>query len=76
MSELLGTLYNFLFRAGLKEMASLIGNFASRRRAELWALEEAYYEYGYVEYGAKEAEACIKLAKDLLELLEEVRRYV
>ena len=76
LSELLGVLRRFLDEAGLEKETETVASFALARRKQLWMLEEAYYRgrYGLVEYVRSEAETCIRVARELLELLSGVRR--
>ena len=73
---LLGMLRDSLLKAGLVKAAERIDEFVRANRVLLSALEDAYTlaRYGHMEYEQEIVSKLVRLAKNLLGLLEEVER--
>ncbi len=72
--ELLGILASALLEEGLDEEARLLLDYVRRHRQELAELAEAHTRttYSVFEYGKRETELLLRIAKDVLKLLREV----
>jgi HEPN domain-containing protein len=74
LRELLGFLAQYLRKSGYEEQSERIRRFVDEYRAELALAEEAYIggRYGEVDYDQKDVEALVKVADELIRLLDEV----
>ena len=74
LRELLGFLAQYLRKSGYEERSERIRRFVYEYRAELALAEEAYIggRYGEVDYDQKDVEALVKVADELIRLLDEV----
>ncbi|MEB2837341.1 MAG: HEPN domain-containing protein [Desulfurococcales archaeon] len=76
LGEFLGLLHRALEEGGLEGPAGLLVDLVRGRRRDTWLLSDSYYRgrYGCVDYTADEADRCIGAAREVLRLVEEVRR--
>ena len=74
LRELLGAMSRHLSGLGREDLAGRVSAFAREHRAGLSRLEEAYVAGRYLarEFEREEAEECVRLARELLALVEEL----
>jgi len=74
LRELLGILVSALVEAGFEEEAKELMEYIRRHRRELVELTEAHTRavYGLVEYGRREAEILLKIAKNIIDALRDL----
>ncbi len=73
---LVGLLAAALMEEGLEDLAREVTEYARKHRLELAALSDAHTRavYGLAEYGEREAGLLLKIAEQLVELLEGLER--
>ena len=76
--ELLGILASALLEEGLEEYSSTIIDFVRKHRRELAELTDAHTRatYGLFEYGRKEAETLLRVAKNIIDFLKRLEEKI
>ncbi len=76
--ELLGLLASALLEEGLEEYSKRITDYIRRHRRELAELADAHTKatYGLFEYGRKEAETLLRIAKNIVEELKRIEEEI
>jgi len=78
LRELLAILVKMLEKNGFNDVANSVLDFVDRYRRVLILAEEAYTmsRYGEISYSVEEARSVVEVAKNLIELLDEVVKVV